>query len=264
MRRLLFALLVACGNSADNPDASIAHDSTPIDARPIDAPPVQHQGLITLSESALTGSAPSASVSTSFSDGPPMGAPIATDGPCTTYPTSAHGAYSAGAIAVTGTTTALTLTPNGTPPNVHYTTAPSAPVALFTAGATIHLAAAGATDFVAFAGDVTGPTAIAGFTPPTTVSVSGQTFTWTADASSTIMQIAVYAATAQAASLMLCRVPDNGSFRIPSTSFALLTQNPTTAFIALGRTDEKVVATASGSVTLQAVNAMGSTVTFTP
>jgi hypothetical protein len=169
---------------------------------------------------------------------------------------------SAGTLTVTGTTTSLTLTP-GT--DDHYVSSPSVPTDLFAAGATLHVAAAGSPEFAAFAGDVTAPSTVAGFTAPTSISIAaGTTLTWTAGTSS-VMQLVIAAFVGQTAAILFCRVPDNGSYAVPHSSLALLPAGATSGIVLLGRTNETVLTTSSGMVSLQAVSAVGSqNVTFTP
>jgi hypothetical protein len=263
MRLAILMCVAACGSPDPNRvDAPKAIDAA-IDAKDIDAArPLQ--GQVVLSESTITGQAPSSNVSTTFADGSPMGMVLGTDGPCSSLAVSGGPVgHSAGVITVTGTTVGLTLTPStGT---VHYTTTPTPPPAdLFAVHATLHFAGAGSPDFGAFAGDVVVPTTVAGFTPPTTMSKQGHTLTWTADSSVTVMQIVLFA-TSGSVGLVFCRVPDNGSFTIPASTFALFPAGATGGGVLLARTNETVLTSASGTVALQAVEATGSMgVTFTP
>jgi plastocyanin len=268
MRLALLLCVAACGNPDNNHehlvDAATQHDAPHADAHhDIDAPPPPRQGQITFSESNITGQAPDSGVEAAITDGPAMGNPTATDGPCAIYSLAGNGPtkHSAGVITVTGTTVGLTLTPAV---DNNYDTTPTPPADLFATGATIHVAAAGG-EFNAFAGDVTAPGPVAGFTPPASISVSaGTTLTWTA-ATSSVMQLVVLAGNQQAFGLAFCRVPDNGSFTVPPSTLAFLPANPTTGGVILGRTNETVLNTGGGAVTLQVVSAAGSQdTTFSP
>ena len=260
MQRTCALLLVVAGcggNDHAQVDAPVHSPDAAVDARPIDAPAMR-RGLVQLGETTFMAMASSSST-IAFADGDPMGTTLATDGPCASYPTGGGTRYSAGTIDVTGTSQAIAFTPSGTAPTVVYAHTPSPlPTDLFTASATLHVTAAGGPGFGAFAGDITAPTTVV-FTPPATLSRAGQTISWTAGTGN-IVQVALVTSNA----LILCRVPDSGSFAVPASTFALIPIGDTNGVVAVARTMEHELATTSGPVTLQALSAIGGTITLAP
>jgi hypothetical protein len=255
MRIVLAMCVVAACGSPTNPliDAPVAHNDGPDhlpDAPSVDAPPLTgRSGLVSLAESPGDSNA-----GATFAIGDVLGAAVGTDGPCTVTMNPAQDGLSAGAIAVTGTTTALTLTPTGTAPSVNYDTMPAAPTDLFTAGATISISAAGGPDFPAFNTTVTAPATLAGFTPPTALSRAGYTAHWTAGTESIwVIMIATDQGFANL-TYTICRVPDTGTFAIPASTFALIPAGSTQSAIGVGRVSSSDVVTTAGHVTVAAVS----------
>jgi hypothetical protein len=264
---ILIVLATACSNP-DNPeqvDAPIAADAA-VDSKAIDAPSAARHGFVTLAETNFVGGSPDSSLDIMFGEAPsPYGTPVAVDGPCTSY--SIQGSpppmRSAGTLTVTGTTTALTASPTGVAPSVHYQTTPALPTDLFAPAATISLTAAGSPDFAGFSGTVTAPAALAGFTPPATMSRAGSTVTWTAG-TATMMYVVVIGGDNTNVGIVFCRVPDTGSYTIAASSFALLPAG-TMGSLVLGRANQTAITTTSGDVTLEAISASGAQdVTLTP
>jgi hypothetical protein len=240
----LFA--AACSNNNNNTaiDAAPAHDASHDASQDAsrdapsspDAPSGSH-GQVAVVEMTLQGAVMSG-VSANMSDAPVFGTVVGTDGPCTMYHDNQGSQISAGTINVTGTTTAITLNPLGTPPNVHYSPSPTPPTDLYTDGATISVQAAGG-DVAAFSGTVTAPTALAGFTLPTTMSRAGYTATWTAG---TGQQVWVILGTLVGDN-MICRVDDTGSFAVPASTFALVPATVDMIVAGLARVSEDDIAT---------------------
>jgi hypothetical protein len=191
-----------------------------------------------------------------------FGAPVGVDGPCTVTTNPAQRGLSAGAIAVTGTTPAVTITPSGTAPDVTYH---AAPATVFTAGASLSVAAAGGPDFPPFNATVTAPTTLAGFVVPTTLSRTGYTAHWTAGTEH--VWVIMVATTSQATDLtyVVCKVDDTGTFTIPASTFALIPAGDTKAAVGVGRVSSSDVTTAAGHVTVAAISDTTSgLITLTP
>lgn len=243
MRTVILLGLLGCGSPGSIVDAPASSDAVPHDAT-IDAAPAR-DGLVTLSNDVAGGGA---NVSAVFVDGPAFGPTLGSDGPCKLFANPPSRGFSAGVISLTGTTTALTMTPNGTPPQVGYTTTPAVPATVFAPGATLTVQAAGG-DVPAFTATVTAPSTLAGFTPPTTSlsRAAGYTATWTAGGGQG-MWLIVIAEIGTGADVVLCRVPDTGSFAIPASTFALIPALATKAAVGLARVSEANVAIGQGSV----------------
>ncbi len=255
----LATLLAACGNSHHGtPDAPKEPVDAHVDAPPdvaIDAPPKAMAGMIEVSQGTSAGKAQStanAHFSTTL-----FGTPAGTDGPCTLYPTaSTQQNYSGGTISITGTASAITLTPTGTVPNVSYSPTATVPDPVFTAGATIAVSGAGGTDVGAFSGSVTAPATLAGYTvPATSISRSGYTATWTAGSGPAIWVIAAgFNMMSGVGDIIICKVADNGSFTIPSTTFAMLPSSADSAFAGVGRVASTTVTAGAVMVEIDATS----------
>ena len=149
---------------------------------------------------------------------------------------------------------------------VKYTTAPNPlPSPLFTTGATLTVTAPGA-DFPAFNTTLTAPAAVAGFTPPTTISrAAGYHATWTTGAGPLIW-VFVVIPIGSAEDLLLCEVPDNGSYTVTSTALGLIPASATQALVALIRLDKKHITNTNGYVDVVAFDGVAgnNTATLTP
>jgi hypothetical protein len=254
--------VTACGPGPDPVHGETSVDAggaAPDSAHETPTPPLPPQGLITIFESRFVDAPAYSWVDAFFGAGPPLGTSIATDGPCTTYPLADPGTTKfAGEISITGTTAPVTLSPNG---GVYGLTPP--PDDLFTPHAPLHVAASGGPDFVAFAADLSAPADLV-FTPPEAISRAGHTLTWNADPA-TVALVIVVADSSITPMSMICRVPDNGRFAIAASNLALLPPDATHVAVAIARTDEVVLATASGLVTIWATSEVGrDTVRLTP
>ena len=248
MSRILLALCLAACGSPTNPliDAAPSHPDAQADAS-VDAP-APRSGLVSMGQEATSSNAGAI-----FASGDVFGDLVGVDGPCTITTSPAQRGLSAGTIPITGTVTALTLTPAGTAPDVDYSTSPTAPTPLFTAGATISVEGAGGPDFGAFSATVTAPATLAGFTPPTSLSRAGYTATWTAG-TDTIWIIAVATNHTAIPAYVVCRVGDTGTFSIPASTFAMIPPDYDEAAVGVGRVASADVTTSNGTVTVAAIS----------
>ena len=202
----------ACGSpNASTPDAPAAPDAPPLDANL-----VHLHGLVALAylHAASMGSS---GVTAQFSAGGVYGDPIGTDGACSMFHNPPKSGLSAGTITISGTTMPITLTPSGTP--VQYN-ASSVPEHAFSAGAMLTASAAGA-EFPAFTATTTAPTSVAGFTAPSSISrAAGYQATWTQDGGRIWLALEAENS-ASDAYLLLCKVPDTGSYTVTPAALAL-------------------------------------------
>lgn len=258
----LIPILVACGSDpAHSPDASLAHDAAHDAApdghpdAPIDAPTAPALGLIEIGQGTNNGTAASEATAR-FAATSVFGAVLGTDGPCTLYSAGQdQSSFSAGEITATGTTSTITIDPTGTAPSVTYSPSATVPKPAFMAGATIMVSGAGGPDVGAFTASVTAPAALAGYTPPTTLSRAGYTATWTAGAGPSIWVIlAAFDTSTGSVTSVLCRVDDTGSYTVPATAFAMIPSNQTAGFAGVGRVSPMTTTVGSTMVTVQATS----------
>jgi len=259
----LIPLLVACGSDPDHtvdapPGHQDAHVDAPVDARPdapADAPAGPTLGLIELTQGTGAGSADSGA-DASFGPTAFFGPIVSTDGPCSIYALEQNGLrYSAGTITITGGASTVTLDASGTAPGVSYSPAAAVPKPAYTAGATITFTAAGGPDVGAFTASVTAPATLAGYTPPTTMSRSGYTATWTAGSGPGIWVIlGAIDTNSGTGNGVVCRVPDNGSFTVPASTFAMLPSGATTGFAGVARISDMTKMVGATMATVQAVS----------
>jgi hypothetical protein len=249
---LLFAACGDDGGHMQTVDAPLASVDAHPDAPP-DAPSPATAGLIEVTQGIGGGNADS-DVDVHFSNvlfGPVAG----TDGPCTVYGTGDTPRYSAGDLTITGTSQPVTMTASGTAPDVSYDSAAAIPANLFTAGTSIHVSAAGGPEVPAFTATVTAPQTLAGFTPPTTVSRSGYTATWTAGTGPGMWVIfAAFDTNSGDGNVGICRVDDTGSFTIPASTWALTPASATAGFVGVGRVAPVTVMAGNATVVVQAVS----------
>jgi hypothetical protein len=259
----LLPILVACGSdpnhTVDAPPAhQDAHVDAPADARP-DAPPDAPSGptlgFVELTQGTGNGSA-TASADASFGPTAFFGPIIGTDGPCSIYALDQNPQrFSAGTITITGGASTVNLDPSGTAPSISYAARAAVPKPAYTAGATLTFTAAGAADVGAFTASVTAPATLAGYTTPTTISRSGYTATWTAGSGPGIWVILAAADTSSGTGNgVICRVSDNGSFTVPSTTFAMIPAGATAGFVGVARVADMTKAVGATMVTVQAVS----------
>ena len=259
MKRLaLITVLAACGSDPHSPDAAVVvHDAGP-DAHPdapVDAPVGPAVGLVEVAQGIGNGSTDTGATAT-FGATAVFGPVVGTDGPCTVYGLDQNSPrFSAGAITVTGTASMITLTPTGTAPNVSYSSGAPVPNPAFTAGATITFTAAGGADVGAFTATTTAPEALAGYTPPTTISRAGYTASWTAGTATTMWVIlAAFDPSSGSGNGVVCRVGDTGSFMIPASTFAMIPASYNNGFVGIGRISPTTMMVGSTMVTVQATS----------
>lgn len=240
MRALAFILLAACDNAGTThrPDAQQQGGSLP-------------HGLVELTTGTSNGAA-SSGADAQMSPSGILGTANGSVGPCTAFSTStAPTRQSAGTITIHVGTTTYTLQASGTAPSVSYAVTPTVAIPAFQPGETITFSAAGGPDVGAFSGSVVAPATLAGFTPPTTMSRSGYTATWSAGNGSIMWVILIGSDPSNQTEGMLCQVPDTGSFTVTSAMFGLWSSSDNMAQAALGRLATATV-TASGNTILLA------------
>jgi hypothetical protein len=254
-----FALCACNSHHGSSPDARSVDarpkDSRPVDTRPVDAP-LTLNGLVMIYK-VISPTADSGAEAV-FAEGPPLGTVAGTDGPCTAYSDTPEAGYSAGAITVTGTAMPMMLTPTNTPPFVRYTLSTTPPLDLFAPGASISVQAAG--DHVPqFSTTLVAPAPLMGFTPPATISRStGYTVHWTAGAGPGMW---VGLIGAPSSTIVICRVPDTGSFTIPPSTLALI---PTMqGELVVGRVAEHDVAAGAGTIDVVVMTHVPAEISFT-
>jgi hypothetical protein len=265
-------LLVICAACDSDPETAVdAPGGTPdaaVDAPP-DAPPSPRGGWVVIIEQSDGQGAVDSDVDIAFADRSPYGQTIASDGPCTAYDDPVMDTLSAGMVTVAGTTTTVTATPMGTPPDVRYETTPQTiPDNLFDTGAIINVTAAGGPDVAAFSGSVTAPAALAGYTPPAAPisRANGITLTWTAGAGP---QIWVYMVglTQQHIRFVICRVNDTGTYTLTPANLMLIPPTATTNEMigfAVGRNALTQVTIPGGNVDIFAMSAVITDATLAP
>ena len=247
MRALLVAFLVAaCGNSSSHSPDAAAPDA-PADARP-DTPPMMRSGLITLGKLHDTnGMNPNYNATAQFTVGSIYGMVMGSDGPCTLLHNPPTAGLSAGAIAITGLMTSITLTPSGTP--AKYTSSPDPiPITAYPTGGNLAVGAPGA-EFPAFSTMVTVPAPLAGFTTPTMISrAAGYHVTWTAGTAQGMWLLIVDPIGSNNVEALLCKIPDTGSYTVTPAALALLRTAATSVYVTLARVDLSNVTVVNGTV----------------
>jgi hypothetical protein len=257
-------LLFGCSGGSDNPRQDAATgDATQADApqhdATIDASPGNPEGMVMVSEDVDSDGNESGDATVSIYAGTMFGPPTAQVGGCKIYNDPSETTLSAGVVTVTGTTTALTLTPDGSTPPVEYTSNPEPPDNLFNPGATISISAAGAV-VPAFSGSVTAPAKLAGVTLPQTISRSTDTnVTWNAGSAGGAWVWVFGADSAfNAFGLIWCRTTDSGSYAIPAAAVAMFPSQFTFGFTLLVRANESPVTAGAWTINLTAADvAMG-------
>jgi hypothetical protein len=254
----LFAL-AACSGGADNPDAAIGdaiRADAPTDAAP-DTSAGNREGMVIVIESANSDGDSDGDVEVTIYDGSIFGTPMAQVGGCTIYQDPSETTLSAGVVTVTGTKTALTLTPDGSSPPVTYTSVPAPPDDLFDPGDTISISAAGAA-VPAFSGTVTAPAKLANVTIPQTISRSTDTnVTWNAGSAS-VAWVWVFGtnATGDAFGLIWCRTTDSGSYAVPASAVAMFPSQFVVGGAILIRANETPVTAGAWTIRITAADAV--------
>ena len=239
MKRLWLAALTACGGGGGTADGT-------------------HGGTVTIAQDRSGSFATAAFVAGDTVLGPSQG----DVGPCSVFcPTDdAPPSAAAGTVTITGTTTPITLEPS---PAAGYTTRTQLPDPLFTAGAAVSVSAAGDHAGVpAFTGQVAAPAALAGYTPPATVTRTGLTLQWTAVAGSSIVVQIVGTGSTQMSPVIRCEAADTGTLTIPGMVFGWMPAGFSAVTLAVARISETDVALSQGTIQLEALD--GATVTPVP
>jgi hypothetical protein len=113
------------------------------------------------------------------------------------------------------------------------------PAPPFSPGNTLTFNVSGA-DVPALTATVTAPTALVGFTTPTTISrATGYNATWTQDTGR--VWIVMDALGPSDEVLLLCKVPDTGAYMVTPAALALLPSSVTGVTVAVARADEEDV-----------------------
>lgn len=242
---LAIALLAACGSSSSpGPDA----------------PPPTNTGLVTVGQ--FHGSGISTTAATAqFVMGDIFGTQLGRSAECTLTMNPPGAGLSAGSIAISGTTTPVTLTPSGNP--AMYTASGLPASNAFTAGAMITATAPGA-DIPAFTVSATAPASVDGFTRPTTISrAAGFHAMWTAGATSGKMWLLLEAASGGGPTyVMVCRIADSGSYLVTPAQLALFPAGVTSVvivFARIGESDSRVGDTGIDFVVMDAAGPDGAT-----
>jgi hypothetical protein len=209
-------------------------------------------GLVSLGESDTAGSASSNAIA-QFTVEPVYGTPAATDGPCTLFGMDPSDGYGAGEIELSGTMQPISLDEQGDPPHVTYVASTEVPDPVFVPGAQLSVTAQG--DIVpAFTASVIGPMPLEGWTPPSTLSRSGYSITWTPGTGSSIQLVigADHPGTADGGAAILCILDDTGAFELPASTFALIPAADDEAILGIGRLARTTVMAGEVSVVFQA------------
>jgi hypothetical protein len=228
-RTLAIGLAVSgCSTSNhSNADAPTAHDASE------DAPAQMMSGLITVTN-IHNGTITASSATAQFTQGNIYGTKLGGDGTCLMLHNPPTEGLSGGTITITGTTTPITLTPSGSPAKYH---AGSLPSPVFAAGAALTVNVPGS-DVPAFNATVTAPTEVTGFTTPSTISrAAGYQATWT-QGTGRVWLLINAAHSPSDVDLLLCKVPDTGSFTVTPAALALFPAAVTSVNVALARAGE--------------------------
>jgi hypothetical protein len=230
---IVLAITACSSPNHANPDAPTAHDAS-ADAQE-DAPAQMISGLITLSRIHDTG-LDTSDATAQFAYGNIYGTSLGSDGPCQMFQSPVTEGLSAGTITITGTSTPITLTPSGTPAKYH---ASSLPMPAFSPGATLTVNAAGA-EVPAFTATVTAPMELTGFTTPDMISrAAGYHATWTHGTGR--VWLVIVGPQAAGDDLLLCKVPDTGSFTVTPSALALFPSAITKVSVEAARVGESDV-----------------------
>jgi hypothetical protein len=193
-----------------------------------------------------------------FTLGNIYGAEVGSVGGCALFRAPSSDGISAGSITISSIGPTVTLTPSGNP--VHYM-ASDVPPQVFAPGTTLTVSASGA-DVPAFNTTVTSPVMLAGFTAPTTISrAAGYAATWTRETGQMWLFVVSQASNSTTAplpmgetDLLLCKVPDTGSYTVTSAALALFPTAVDQVIVALARVDEHDLHLGDGEVDVVALN----------
>jgi hypothetical protein len=228
----------------------------------------QTRGIVAINEGINFDGDPQAFVRAVFGNNPVWGTVAAIDGRCTSFRDAPMEGYSAGAVAVSGTTSALAIMPSGTSPHVAYTTTSAPPADLFESGATITVSAAGA-EFPAFSATLVAPSPIEPAVPDALSRSTDTTIRWNAGSGPTVwIDLLGIDFVANQSRLVQCEVPDTGSYTLTPSNLALLPASFTPAGdripVIVSRVAVREIATAWGDVSIVVQTAVAGAALVTP
>jgi hypothetical protein len=219
---------------------------------------LQHEGRITVARG-IDGGTPGSSADAIFADGSVWGRAIDSDGPCTLRRHVPRVSRSAGRITITGTAEPITLDESPADGGITYKHLGPVQDPAFVDGTTITVEAKGGTDLPAFTASVTAPAALAGYAPPTSLSRTGYTATWTpAQGAQILIIIGAVNRRAKDAVLVMCRVEDTGTFTVPASTLALIPSFFDQAIVMVARVAETVQPVGDTRVLIDAISSVRS------
>ncbi|MFH0899539.1 MAG: hypothetical protein V2A73_02795 [Pseudomonadota bacterium] len=231
------------------PDSSYSGDAARVDSALPDTAPITPAGQVRVQNGDKSGKGASAIF---VKSGALWGEALGRSGACAAYSgDEPKGDAVAGNIDITGTAKAIRLWALGS----SYRPTQILPEALFEPGAVLEIVAAGG-DVPAFGGTVTGPPAVAEYTPPTKVSRSKPLpLRWKTEGSFVMWIRVIGSETGQR---LVCEVPDKGSYDVPAGALGLLSSNDTYAIVELHRVGKTDVVAGEWTVHLVATTGTAS------
>lgn len=220
--------------------------------------PSRVEGRITVAR-AYNGGDLGSSADAVFSNSPLWGTRIASDGPCTLFTRAVKEGLSAGTLTITGTAQPITLEESRPAGAVRYRPTAPVPSPAFADGATIKVEATGGADVSAFTSSVNVPPELLGYSPPASLTRGGYTATWKSNSGTEIMIVIVAVGRSfNDGVVVMCRVPDNGTFTVPASTFALIPPAFTQVVMVVARVAETVQTVGDARIVLDAVSSIGS------
>lgn len=129
----------------------------------------------------------------------------------------------------------------------------------FVDGTTITVEGKGGADVPAFTASVTAPAPLTGYTPPSSLSRSGYTATWTpVSGAEMLIIIGAVSSRAREGVIVLCRVADTGTFTVPASTLALIPSFFDQAIVVVARIAETVQIAGDIRVMIDAISSVGS------
>jgi hypothetical protein len=216
----------------------------------------RREGRITIARGDNNGRTGS-SADAVFFEGPAWGLEIASDGPCTLRKPIPASGLSAGTITITGTVSPITLGEKPTASGVRYAREGALPRPAFVDGAAITVEAAGGSDIPAFSAQVTAPPTLAGYSQPRVLSRDGYAARWAGATGSEILIAILAFDHARHELVVVCRVPDTGSFNVPRSTFAMLPPAFDSGIVIFGRVAETVQVVGDTRIMVDVVSSAG-------
>jgi hypothetical protein len=232
-----------------------AHADTAQPAPAQSLPTIRSEGRIAVAR-AINGGTFASSADAEFTNSPVWGQVVATDGPCTLRLRRRTAGLSAGTITITGTASPITLVERRDAGGIRYKPTGPVPNPSYVDEAQITVESSGGSDLPAFTGTVTAPRQLAGYSPPTSLSRTGYTATWTAVAGSKIMIVIAPVTTRREGVAVVCRVPDTGALRVPASTFSLIPQLYDRAIVIVARIAESVQILGDAQVMIDVVSSV--------